>query len=360
MPAAVPTRLPDSFGPMRDWQERSATMHNFAASMSAGLGTSAASLAPTERCERIGVGTTAISSGSSAAVAVVTVLQCSGHAQRVASGGPERGPPHVYCTARLGAAEYKSRTAGGKASWEPRLNEVFVFALPVTDSTDDAAAQSVEVGEEAEWVDIRVLDAHPVDSGRAELGRARVSVPKAGAGPVEAWYPLIHTVDDADGSRGRRQGLARSQGAGRILVRANRAQVQSAAARRCLASINLGPSAESDAASHNDLPTLTRAGQHTEWTGTFEALVGGCSVSNRPEDICSSSSFLPSPPRPSPKSGSVTGVPAAAQAQQTPSPLPACDSDEGCEGDGSGGGGWAGQLVRPPRMSSAPARPRNR
>ena len=309
---------------------------------------SAASLAPTESGEHIGVATAATS--SAAAVAVVTVLQCSGHAW-AAGGGSERGPPHVYCTARLGVAEYQSRAAAGDASWEPRLDEVFVFALPVADG-DDGAARVAAVGEEAEWVDIRVLDTHPVDPERAELGRARVPVPKPGAGPVEAWYPLVLAGPDSDGGRGgvRRPGVARSQEAGRILVRASRAQVRSA--RRGHASVQVDPAA--DAAVSGALSTPTRTYQHTECVGSAYD-----SISNRPAGIGTPRRSLPSPPPPSPTAGRVTGMPTAARAQQTPSPpSAACDSDEGCEGDG--GGGWAGQLVRPPRMSSAPARPRNR
>jgi len=354
VPAAVPTRLPESFNPTRDRLERSAAIHT-----SAVIGSSiasAASLAPTESGEHIGVAAAATSSGSAAAVAVVTVLQCSGHARAV-GGGSERGPPHVYCTARLGVAEYRSRAAAGEASWEPRLDEVFVFALPVADG-DDGAARSAAAGEEAEWVDIRVLDAHPADPERAELGRARVPVPKPGAGPVEAWYPLVLAgAADSDGGRGnvRRPGSARSQEAGRILVRASRAQVRSA--RRGHANVQVDPAA--DAAVSGVLSTPTRMFQQTECVGSAGVLPGAGSISNRPAGIGTPRRSLPSPPPPSPTAGRVSGVPAAVRAQQTPSPPPAaCDSDEGC--DGEGGGGWAGQLVRPPRMSSAPARPRNR
>jgi hypothetical protein len=359
VPGVVPTRLPEILGPTRDLQERSAAIQTSAAASSAVIISSAASAASLAATESGDIGVAATSSGSAAAVAVVTVLQCTGHAWAAAGVGSECGPPHVFCTARLGMAEYRSRAADGEASWEPRLDEVFVFALPAADCSDDSATRGEAVLQEAEWVDVRVLDAHPADPGRAELGRARVPVPKPGTGPVEAWYPLVLAGANSDGGCGdvSQHGNVCSQGTGQILVRAARAHVRSASARRSHTNVHVDSPV--DAAVPGALSTPTRAHQLTEWFGTAGALSGAGSISNRARSICTSRRSLPSPPPPSPTAGSAIGVPIAARAQQTPSPPSGtCDSDEGCEGDS--GGGWAGQLVRPPRMSSAPARPRNR
>ena len=319
----------------------------------------AASLAPTESDSAGG------SVGPAAAVAVVTLLQCScrpppppGPGERTAA------PPQMVCTARLGPAEYRSRPAAGPAAWDCRLDEVFVFALPAPAAESDGLAGGRigsggggGGGEEAsQWVHIRVFDAAASDPARAELGRARVPVPRSSApGPVEAWYPLL---DDAAAGR---------PPAGRILVRAARAQVRAGSGRRGHGSYHVGldgalqPSprrVDSDAEPGPGSPASppVSAASGSPVVVVLGGRSGGPAVPPKRTVLAEP----PVPPPPTPAGGShgppllAPGAPGGTRR----SPAPLYDSDEG-GGDGDpAGSGWAAQLLRPPRMSSAPARPR--